>query len=82
MLGLTFDEQILLNRARYMPSSRNKKRIIIEIDIIFRQYYNDLGEISHLLVLLPGQLLKVSLQSLHGTAGKYPGISKMMQENR
>ena len=29
-----------------------------------------------------GQLLKVLLQSLHGTAGKHPGISKMMQEIR
>ena len=31
---------------------------------------------------MPGQLLKVLLQSLHGTAGKHPGISKMMQETR
>ena len=31
---------------------------------------------------MPGQLLKVLLQSLHGTAGKHPGISKMMQEIR
>ena len=47
-----------------------------------RQYYNDFGEVSHLQVLLPGQLLKVLLQSLHGTAGKHPVISKMMQEIR
>ena len=51
-------------------------------DILCRQYNNDLGEVSHLQVLLPGQLLKVLLQSLHGTAGKHPGISKMMQEIR
>ena len=82
MLGLPFDEQILLNDARYMHYSRNKKRIIIKDDILYRQYYNDIGEVSHLQVLLPGQLLKVLLQSLHGTAGKHPGISKMMQEIR
>ena len=75
MLGLPFDEQILLNDARYIQYSRNKKRIIIKDDILYRQYYNDIGEVSHLQVLLPGQLLKVLLQSLHGTAGKYPGIS-------
>ena len=80
MLGLPFDEQILLNDARYMHYSRNKKRIIIKDDILYRQYYNDIGEVSHLQLLLPGQLLKVLLQSLHGTAGKHPGISKMMQE--
>ena len=82
MLGLPFDDQILLNDARYMHYSRNKKRIIIKDDILYRQYYNDLGEVSHSEVLLPGQLLKVLLQSLHGAAGKHPGISKMMQEIR
>ena len=82
MLGLPFDEQILLNDARYMHYSRNKKRIIIKDDILYRQYYNNLGDASHLQVLLPGQLFKVLLQSLHGTADKHPGISKMMQEIR
>ena len=81
MLGLPFDEQIL-NDARYMHYSRNKKRIILKDDMLYRQYYNDIGEVSHLQVLLPGQLLKVLLQSLHGTAGKHPGISKTMQEIR
>ena len=37
MLGLPFDEQILLNDARYMQYSRNKKRIIIKDDILCRQ---------------------------------------------
>ena len=82
MLGLPFDEQILLNDARYMHYSRNKKPIITKDDILYRQYYNDIGQVSHLQVLLPGQLLKMLLQSLHGTAGKHPGIAKMMQEIR
>ena len=63
MLGLPFDEQILINDARLIPYSRNKKRIIIKDDILYRQYYNDIGEVSHLKVFLPGQLLKVLLQS-------------------
>ena len=82
MLGLPFDEQILLNDARYMHYSRNKKRITIKDDILYRQYYNNIGEVSHFQVLLSGQLLKVFVQSLHGTTGKHPGISKMMQEIR
>ena len=82
MLGLPFDEQMLLNDARYMHYSRNKKRIDIKDDILYRQYYNDIGEVSHLQVLLPRQLLKVLLQSLHGIAGKHLGISKMLQEIR
>ena len=75
MLALPFDEQILLHDARYMHYSRNKKRNIIKDDIFCQHYYNNLGEVSHLQVLLPGQLLKVVLQSLHGTAGKHPGSS-------
>ena len=82
MLGLTFDEQILLNDARYMHYSLNKERIIIKDDVLCRQYYNDLGEVSHLQDLLTGKLLKMLLHSLHGTAGKHTGTSKMMQEIR
>ena len=82
MLGLPFDEQTLLNDARFMQYSRNTKRIIIIDGILCRQYYNDLGEVSNLQVFLPGQLLKVLLQSLHGTAGKHPSFSEMMQEIR
>ena len=82
MLGLPFDEQILLNDVGDMQYSTNKKPIIIKGDILYRQYYNDIVEVSHLQVLLPGQLLKVLLQSLHGTAGKHPGNSKMMQQIR
>ena len=48
MLGLPFDEQILLNDARYMHYSGNKKRIIIKDDIFYRQYYNEIAEVSHL----------------------------------
>ena len=48
MLGLPFDEQILLDDALYMQYSRNKKRIIVKDDILYRQYYKDIGEVSHL----------------------------------
>ena len=58
ILGLPFDEQILLNDARYMHYSRNKKRFIIKDDILYRQYYNDIGEVSHLQVLLPDNYSK------------------------
>ena len=37
MLGLPFDEQILLNGARYMHYSRNKRLIIIKDGILYRQ---------------------------------------------
>ena len=58
MLGLPFDEQILLNDARYMHYSRNKKRIIIKDVILYRQYYNDIGEVSHLQAFCPDNYSK------------------------
>ena len=80
MLGLLFDERILEIDARYMHFSRNKNRNIIKDDILYRQYFKDLGEVDHLQVLFPGQLLKVLLQALHRTPDKHPDNSKMMQE--
>ena len=68
MLELLFDEQFFLIDARCMLFSRNKKRIIIKDDILYRQYYIDIGEVSHLQVLLLGKLLNVFLQSLPANA--------------
>ena len=47
MLGLPFDEKILLNDPRYIHIPETK-RIIIKDDLLCRQNYNDLGEVSHL----------------------------------
>ena len=65
-----------------MQYSRNKGCNIIKVDIFCRQNCKALGEVSHLQAILPGQLLKKLLQPLHGTAGKQPGVSKIMKENR
>ena len=43
MLGLHYHEQNLLKYAGYMQSSRSKKRITIKDDVLYRQYYNDIG---------------------------------------
>ena len=80
MVDLPFGEHILINGACYMHFSKKKKKSIIKDDILCTQYNNDLGEVSHLQVLLPQQIFKVFLQSLHGTAGEHRGFSKMMQE--
>ena len=65
-----------------MHYSRNRNVLSSRMIFSTGSTENDIGEVSHLQVLLPGQLLKVLLKSLHGTAGKHPGISKMMQEIR
>ena len=57
-------------------------RIVLKNEIVTRQYYDETGQVKYHQVLLPKHLLKEMLQALHGTAHKYPGISKMLQEIR
>ena len=45
-----------------------------------RNYYNDIGQISHYQLLLPKQLLEEFLQALHGHNENHPGITKLIQE--
>ena len=80
--GLPFDDQVLAKDARYMHYSPNRKRIVIRVDLLHRQYYNRVGNISYLQLLLPVQLLAIFLKSLHSTASKHPVLSQMMQEKR
>ena len=49
---------------------------------MYGQNYNEVGDISHLQVLLRVQLKDTLQNSLHGEAGKHPGVSKLMQEIR
>ena len=72
VFGLPFNE-ILATNPRYIHYSRNKKRTITKGDILYRRYYNDLGDISQVQVLLPVQIKDTLLNSLHGEAGKHPG---------
>ena len=82
ILGLPFDEQSLNNGARYMRHFRKKKLIMIIDGVLCKENYIDPGEVSHLQILLLGQLLEVLLQSLCGLVDEHTGISKKMQELR
>ena len=57
-------------------------RILVQEDILTRQYFDKTGIVKHHQILLPQHLLQKLLQSLHGTTHKQPGISKMLQEIR
>ena len=72
--------------------TRNVKQVLIidaqkqktysaKDDLLCRKQYNAIDEVNHLQILLPEKLLKVLLQSPHGTARKYPGFSKMLPES-
>ena len=77
-----YSETILQQDLRYRHYCRQIDRLSVHDDIIFRDYYDETGSVQFRQALLPKHLVTELLQSLHGSANKHPGISKMMHEIR
>ena len=77
-----YSETILQLDPRYRRYCRQLDRLSVHEDIIYRDYYDETGSVQFRQVLLPKHLVTELLQSLHGTANKHPGISKMLHEIR
>ena len=58
------------------------ERIVFKEDILTKQYFDETVNVKYHQILLPQHVLQELLESLHETAHKYPGISKMLQEIR
>ena len=77
-----YSESVLQQDARYRHYANNLERIIVKDEILTRQCFDKTGTVKYHQILLLQYLLQELLQSLHGTAHKHPGISKMLQEIR
>ena len=77
-----YSENILQQDARYRHYANNLERTVLKDEILTRQYFDETGNVKYHQILLPQHLLRELLYSLHGTAHKHPGISKMLQEIR
>ena len=77
-----YSETILQQDPRYRDYCRQLDRLSVQEDIIYRDYYDETGSVQFRQALLPKHLVTELLQSLHGTANKHPGISKMLHEIR
>ena len=77
-----YSETILQQDSRYRHYCRQIDRLSVHDDIIFRDYYDETGSVQFRQALLPKHLVTELLQSLHGSANKHPGISKMLHEIR
>ena len=77
-----YSESLLLQDADINTTPILWKRIVIKDEILTRQYIDETGNVKYHQILLPQHLLQELLQSLHETAHKHPGISKMLQEIR
>ena len=75
-------ENILQQYARYRHYASNLERIVVEEDILNRHYCDETGNVKDHQILLQQHLLQELLQSLHDSAHKHLGISKMLQEIR
>ena len=76
-----YTEKILQQDIRYKHYLNNLDRIVLNDEIVTRQYYDKTGQIKHHQILLPKHLQMELLSALHGTAHK-PGIFMMLQEIR
>ena len=74
-------ETILQQDPRYRHYCRQLDRLSVQDDIIFRDYYDETGNVQFRQALLPKHLVTDLLKSLHGTANKHPGFPKCFRKS-
>ena len=75
-LGQPFDEVLIMTDSRYKNYKANEDRIILKDGLLYRKYFGETGSVKYYQILIPKQLVKEVLHSLHGEFGRHPGISK------
>ena len=76
ILGQPFDEVLIMTDSRYKNYKANEDRIILKDGLLYRKYFGETGSVKYYQILIPKQLVKEVLHSLHGEFGKHPGIFK------
>ena len=76
ILGQPYDEVLILTDSRYKNYKANENRIILKDGLLYRKYFGETGSVKYYQILIPKQLVKEVLRSLHGEFGKHPGIFK------
>ena len=82
ILGQPYDEVLILTDSRYKNYKANEDRIILKDGLLFRKYIGETGSVKHYQILIPKQIVKEVLRSLHGEIGKHPGIYKTITAYR
>ena len=76
ILGQPFDEVLIMTDSRYKIYKANEDRIILKHGLLFRKFFGETGSVKNYQILIPKQLVREILRSLHGEFGKHPGIFK------
>ena len=71
-----YDEVLIMTDSRYKNYKANEDRIIPKDGLLLRKYFGETGSVKYYQILIPKQLVKEVLRSLHGEFGKHPGIFK------
>ena len=76
ILGKPYDELLMITDSRYKNYKANEERIFLKEGLLFRKHFGQTGSVKYYQILIPKQLVKEVLRSLHGEFGKHPGIYK------
>ena len=76
ILGQPYDEVLIMTGSRYKNYKANEDRNILKDGLLFRKYFGETGSVIYYRILIPKQLVKEVLRSLHGEFGKQPEIFK------
>ena len=76
ILGQLYEEVLIMTDSRYKNYKASEDRIFLEDGLLFRKYFGGTGSVKYYQLLIPKQLVKEVLRSLHGEFGKHPGIYK------
>ena len=81
ILGQPHDE-VLTTDKRYEHNKANEDGIILTGGLVFRKYFGETGSVKYNQILIPNQLVREVLRSLHGDSGKHPRIAKKINAYR
>ena len=75
-LGQPYDEVLMITDSRYKNCKGNEERILLKKGLLFRKYFGETSSVKYYQNLIPKQLVREVLRSLHGAFGKHPGFYK------
>ena len=82
ILGQPYDEVLIMTDSRYKNYKANEDRIILKDGLLVRKYFGETVSVKYYQILIPKQLVKEVLRSLHGELGKHPGIFETINAYR
>ena len=76
ILGQPYDEVLMPTDSQYKNYKANEDRIILKDGLLFRKNFGETSSVKYYKILIPKQLVKEVLRSLHGEIGKHREIFK------